>query len=38
MKVSEIMARNVISVRPSDRIVEVADLLVRKGINGVPVG
>lgn len=37
MKVSDIMTREVISVKPSDKVIEVADLLYKKGFNGVPV-
>lgn len=37
MKVSDIMAKEVISVRKSDRVIDVAELLHQKGLNGVPV-
>ncbi len=37
MKVSSIMTREVISVKPEEKIIDVADLLHRKGLNGVPV-
>jgi CBS domain-containing protein len=37
MKVSDIMTKEVISIRPVDRIMDVAELLHQKGFNGVPV-
>ncbi len=37
MKVSDIMTEEVISVQPSDKVIEVADLIQKKGFNGVPV-
>ena len=37
MKVSEIMTKEVISARPKDKVVDVAELLYQKGLNGLPV-
>lgn len=37
MKVSDIMTKEVISVQSSDKVIEVADLIQKKGLNGVPV-
>lgn len=37
MKVLEIMTKEVISVRPADKIIDVAELLHQKGLNGIPV-
>lgn len=37
MKVSDIMAKEVISVRPSDKVIHVAEMLHEKGLNGFPV-
>jgi CBS domain-containing protein len=37
MKVSGIMTKEAISVRPSDKVIDVAELLHQKGLNGVPV-
>jgi CBS domain-containing protein len=37
MKVSDIMTKKTISVRPSDKVLDVAELLHQKGFNGVPV-
>jgi CBS domain-containing protein len=37
MIVSGIMTKEVISVRPSERVIDVAELLHQKGLNGVPV-
>jgi CBS domain-containing protein len=37
MNVSDIMTKQVISVHPSDRVIDIAELLHEKGLNGVPV-
>lgn len=37
MKVSDIMTKEVVSVKPADRVIDVAELLHQKGLNGVPV-
>lgn len=37
MKVSDIMAKEVVSVKPADKVIKVAELLHQKGLNGVPV-
>jgi CBS domain-containing protein len=37
MKVSEIMTKEVFSVQSRDKVIEVADLIQKKGLNGVPV-
>jgi CBS domain-containing protein len=37
MKVSQIMTKEVISVQPKDKLIQVAELLHQKGFNGVPV-
>lgn len=37
MQVSDIMNKEVVSIEPSAKIIEVADLLRQKGFNGVPV-
>jgi predicted transcriptional regulator len=37
VKASDIMTKEVISVRPTDKVIEVAELLHQKGFNGVPV-
>jgi CBS domain-containing protein len=37
MNVSDIMTKQVISVHPSDRVIDIAELLHKKGLNGVPV-
>lgn len=37
MQVSDIMTKEVVTVSPSAKIIEVADLLRQKGFNGVPV-
>lgn len=37
MQVSDIMTKGVVSVRPQDKVIAVAELLHQKGLNGVPV-
>jgi signal-transduction protein with cAMP-binding, CBS, and nucleotidyltransferase domain len=37
MKVSDIMTKEVISIRPNDKIIDVAEILQQKGFNGIPV-
>jgi len=37
MRVSDIMTKEVVSIHPKGKIIEVAEILQEKGLNGVPV-